>query len=40
MGDWVIVLAVKNRAADKDQGRGKFALFSELVFNSLVVLLE
>ena len=27
---------MKNRATDKDQGRGKLALFSKLVFNGLV----
>ena len=32
-----IVWGVQNRAADKDQGRGKLALFSKLVFSGLVV---
>ena len=29
-------MGVKNRAAGKDQGRGKIALFSKLVFSGLV----
>ena len=33
-----MVWGVKNRAVDKDQGRGKLALFSKLVFCGLVVL--
>ena len=38
--DWEVVLKVwgmKNRATDKDPGRGKLALFSKLVFSGLVV---
>ena len=30
---------MKNRTADKDQGRGKLALFSKLVFSGLAVFL-
>ena len=37
MGGGFIVWGVKNRATDRDQGRGKLALFSELVFSGLVV---
>ena len=37
IGGGFIVWGVKNRAEDKDQGRGKLALFSELVFGGLVV---
>ena len=35
LGGGFIVLGGKNRAADKDQSRGKLALFSKLVFNGL-----
>ena len=36
-----MVWGVKNRAADKDQGRGEIALFSKLVFQwSVVFFLE
>ena len=31
---------MKNRATDKDQGRGKLALFSKLVISGLVVFLS
>ena len=37
MGDGFIVWGVKNRAADKGQGRGKLALFSKVMFSGLVV---
>ena len=37
LGGCFTVWGVKNRATDKDQGRGKFALFSKLVFSGLVV---
>ena len=36
MGGSFIVWGVKNRATDKDQGRGKLALFSKLVFSGLL----
>ena len=39
IGRWFYSIAsgVKNRAADKDQGRGKLTLFSKLVFSGLEV---
>ena len=35
-----MVLGVKNRAPDKDQGRGKLALFLKLVFSGLGVFFQ
>ena len=37
MGGGFIVWGVRNRAADKDEGRGQLALFSKLVFSGLRV---
>ena len=41
--DWEVVLQCwkwKNRASDKDQGRGKLALFSKLAISGLVVFFQ
>ena len=37
IGRWFYSLGIENRATDEDRGRGKFALFSKLVFMGLVV---